>query len=49
VCKCDHHCPDDHKNFTCTTDYKCFKSYEFEEDSINKVEKYGCMGNREGG
>lgn len=50
ICHCDFHCPDDHKNFTCETDYKCFTTFGFEEDgSTSKVRRHGCMPSEHSG
>lgn len=50
TCQCDYYCPDNHKNFTCETDYKCFATFGFMEDgSLTKVRRHGCMPSEHSG
>ena len=43
LCHCDEHCPDNHVNFTCYTEYKCFSTIEMIKGTKLIDRKMGCM------
>ena len=43
LCHCDEHCPDNHVNFTCYTEYKCFSSIEMVKGTKLTDSAMGCM------
>lgn len=45
-CDCHFHCPDDHLNFTCLSDHKCFTIRKVIEGTKDTRLEYGCINQR---